>query len=489
VGSKRGNELKPFLTAFIFYLLYARDIALAMSHEPPSRRPAAVVILAAGKGTRMRSALPKVLHPIGNAPMLHHAMAAASALAPERLVVVAGHGADKVGAAARAAAPDAAIALQDRQLGTGHAVLAARAALDGFDGDLFVLFGDTPFISAGTLQAMQGALTDADIAALGFEAADPGRYGRLVTAADGTLEAIVEAKDATPAQLQITLCNSGVMAGDCATMLALLDRVGNDNAQGEYYLTDVIGLARADGLTCRTVLCQEAETLGINDRVQLAAAEQIFQTRARRAAMLGGATLLAPETVFFSMDTSLGQDVVVHPNVVFGPGVTVADDVEIRAFSHLEGARVASGAVVGPFARLRPGTDLAPNTRIGNFVEIKNAVIAEGAKVNHLSYIGDAALGADVNIGAGTITCNYDGFQKHRTIVEDGAFVGVNTALVAPVTVGANAYVGTGTVVTKDVPADALAIARAPQDNRLGTGKRLREKLAAAKAAGTKAAE
>ncbi|HET7409994.1 MAG TPA: bifunctional UDP-N-acetylglucosamine diphosphorylase/glucosamine-1-phosphate N-acetyltransferase GlmU, partial [Paracoccaceae bacterium] len=358
---------------------------------------------------------------------------------------------------------------------------AAREALHGFQGDLFVLFGDTPFLRPETLDAIRTARDAADIVVLGFEATEPGRYGRLVTAPDGTLEAIVEAKDATPRQLAVRACNSGVMAGDCATLLRLLESVGNANAQGEYYLTDVVALARAEGLTSRVVLCDEAETLGINDRVQLAEAEAIFQARARREAMLAGATLVAPGTVFFSLDTRLGQDVVVHPNVVFGPGVTVADGAEIRSFCHLEGAEVGPGVQVGPFARLRPGTRLAAGSRIGNFVEVKNARVGQGAKVNHLSYIGDASLGAKVNIGAGTITCNYDGFAKHRTEIADGAFIGVNTALVAPITVGAGAYVGTGTVLTRDVPADALAIARAPQENRLGFASRLREKFMARK--------
>jgi bifunctional UDP-N-acetylglucosamine pyrophosphorylase / glucosamine-1-phosphate N-acetyltransferase len=440
-------------------------------------RDAAVVILAAGKGTRMKSDLPKVLHPIGNAPMLHHAMRAARSLGPARTVIVVGHGGEAVGRVARALEPEAAVAVQEQQLGTGHAVLAARDALHGFDGDLFVLFADTPFVRPETLNAMQAARAVTDIVVLGFEARDPGRYGRLVQDAEGSLEALVEAKDASPSQLAIRTCNSGLMAGDCATMLRLLARVGNGNAQGEYYLTDVVALARAEGLAARVVLCDEAETLGINDRVQLAEAEALFQADARRRAMLEGATLIAPETVWFSLCTRLGRDVTVHPNVVFGPGVSVADGAEIRAFCHLEGAEVGPGAAVGPFARLRPGARLAPEAHIGNFVEIKNAEIGQGAKVNHLSYIGDASLGPRVNIGAGTITCNYDGFSKHRTEIGAGAFIGVNTALVAPVGVGDDAYVATGTVVTRDVPADALAIARTPQQNREGVASRLREKL------------
>ena len=479
--------MKPFLSVAVFFLFRCLGISPGMEASDRRSRPSAVVILAAGMGTRMRSALPKVLHQIGNAPMLHHAMRAAEALVPERVVVVVGHGAEAVGEAARALDPEVRIAVQEEQLGTGHAVLAARDALDGFDGDLYVLFGDTPFIEAETLEAMRAARSGADIVALGFEAADPGRYGRMILGPDNTLEAIVEAKDASPEGLAIRTCNSGVMAGDSATMLRLLGQLGTDNAQGEYYLTDVIGLAHAERLICRAVLCDEAETLGINDRVQLAQAEAIFQERARRTAMLGGATLVAPETVFFSLDTRLGQDVTVQPNVIFGPGVSVGDGTEIRAFSHLEGASVGPATQVGPFARLRPGADLAAGARVGNFVEIKNAAIGEGAKVNHLSYIGDATLGEQVNIGAGTITCNYDGFAKHRTEIEAGAFIGVNTALIAPVTVGAGAYVGTGTVLTKDVPADALSLSRVAQVNRDGVAPRLREKLRTAAARAKKA--
>lgn len=429
----------------------------------------------------MRSRMPKVLHRIGNAPMLHHAMRAAKALSPARMVVVVGHGGEEVGDAARAANPETLVTRQERQLGTGHAVLAAGEALAGFEGDLFVLFGDTPFLKPETLARMQAAREQADIVALGFRSADPGHYGRLVTAPDGALEAIVEARDASPEELAIRECNSGVMAGDAALMMELLAEVGDSNAQGEYYLTDIVALARQRGRTARAVLCDEAETLGINDRAELARAEAIFQAEARKAAMLAGATLIAPETVFFSLDTRLGQDVIVHPNVVFGPGVTIANGAEVLPFCHLEGAEIGEGARIGPFARLRPGTRLADATRIGNFVEVKNATLGAGAKVNHLSYIGDASLGKSVNIGAGTITCNYDGFAKHHTEIADGAFIGVNTALIAPVTVGAGAYIGTGTVVTEDVPADALAIARVKQENRAGFATRLREKFKARK--------
>ncbi len=441
-------------------------------------RAVAVVILAAGKGTRMRSDLPKALHPIAGAPMLHHAMRAALSLAPARLAVVVGHGGSAVAQAARALAPDAAICEQSQQLGTGHAVRCAADALAGFAGDVVVLFADTPFISAETLARMQAArAAGADIVALGFEAAEPGGYGRMVTGPDATLEAIVEARDASEAERAIRTCNSGLIAADAATLLRLLAGLGRDNAKGEYYLTDIVALARAEGLTARVVRCDEAETLGINDRVDLAAAEAAFQARARRTAMLAGATMVAPETVFLSWDTAIGRDVTIGPNVVLGPGVEIADGAEIHAFSHLEGCRVGPGARVGPFARLRPGAELADGARVGNFVEVKNAVIGAGAKANHLTYVGDAEVGPGANLGAGTITCNYDGFAKHRTEIGPGAFVGVNTALVAPVSIGENAYVGTGTVVTRDVPAEALAIARTQQTNREGYAPRLRARL------------
>lgn len=442
----------------------------------------AVVILAAGKGTRMKSDLPKVLHPIGQAPMLHHAMRAAEALEPKVMAVVVGHGADVVEAAAKRRNPDALTALQAEQMGTGHAVLAAREALAGFEGDLFVLFGDTPFLRPETLVSMQTARSGADIVALGFEAADPGRYGRFVLEDGDSLQAIVEAKDATPEQLAITICNSGLMAGDCETMLSLLDRVRNDNAQGEYYLTDVIALARTNGLTCRAVLCDEAETLGINDRVQLAEAEGIFQREMRVSAMREGATLTAPETVFFSMDTKLGQDVLVHPNVVFGPGVTVGNHCEIKSFTHVEHSVLADDVKIGPFARMRGGNDLSSGVRVGNFVELKNATLGESVKAGHLSYLGDTELGAKTNVGAGTITCNFDGFSKHRTTVGKEVFLGVQTALIAPIHVGDGAFVGTGTVLTEDVPADALALSRTPQKNRENIAPRLRETLESRKA-------
>ncbi|MEO0820849.1 MAG: bifunctional UDP-N-acetylglucosamine diphosphorylase/glucosamine-1-phosphate N-acetyltransferase GlmU [Pseudomonadota bacterium] len=446
-------------------------------------RPLAVVVLAAGQGKRMRSARPKVLHEIAGAPMLAHVLRTAAALGPARMAVVVGHGAEAVGTAAEAVAPGIAVCLQAERRGTGHAARMAAPALEGFEGDLLVLYGDTPLIGAETLARLRAA--EGAVRVLGFEAADPGRYGRLVLGADGTLQQIVEAKDASADELAITLCNSGVMAGDAATMLRLLGDLRDDNAQGEFYLTDLVGLARAEGLTAAAVLCDEAETLGVNDRVQLAAAEAAFQARARRDAMLAGATLTAPETVFLAWDTELAEDVTVGPHVVFGPGVRVAEGAEIRAFCHLERAAVGPGAIVGPYARLRPGAEIGAGAHIGNFVEIKNAVIEPGAKANHLSYVGDAHVGAGSNLGAGTITCNYDGFDKHRTEIGPGAFIGVNTALIAPVSVGADAYVATGTVLTGDVPEGALAIARTEQVNKSGAAGRLRAKLKARKAAKT----
>lgn len=443
----------------------------------------ALIILAAGMGTRMNSDQPKVLHQIAGAPMLVHAMKSGAALAPERTVIVAGHGADAVEKAANAFDPDVTMALQSEQLGTGHAVAQARPALDGFDGDAIVLYGDTPFIRPETLAAMEAARLTHDIVVLGFEAAHPGRYGRLIMAAD-QLDRIVEFKDATEEERAVTLCNSGVIAAKSALMFDLIDAVGNDNAAGEYYLTDIIGIARSRGLSATVVQCDEAETLGINSRAELAEAERHFQAHARAEAQADGVTLTTPETVFFAHDTVIGRDTVIEPNVVFGPGVTVESGATIRAFSHLEGCHVSRGAVVGPYARLRPGAELAEDVKIGNFVEVKNAQIAEGAKVNHLSYIGDAEIGARSNIGAGTITCNYDGVFKHKTTIGPDAFIGSNTMLVAPVTVGAEAMTGSGSVITRDVPAGDLALARARQENKPGLAVKLFTKLRALKAKG-----
>ncbi|WP_170450677.1 bifunctional UDP-N-acetylglucosamine diphosphorylase/glucosamine-1-phosphate N-acetyltransferase GlmU [Ruegeria arenilitoris] len=441
----------------------------------------ALVILAAGKGTRMNSDIPKVLHPIAQVPMLVHAMRAGSVLAPERTAIVTGHGAEAVAKVAQAEDEDARIVVQDQQLGTAHAVAQARAALDGFTGDVVVLYGDTPFLQPDTLERMIAARADNDLVILGFEAADPARYGRLVMNGDA-LERIVEFKDASDEERAITFCNSGLLACDAGTLFDLIDAVGNDNASGEYYLTDVVEIARDRGLKVTAVSCDEAQTLGVNSRADLAAADAVFQARARAELLDLGVTLMAPETVYLAADTVIGRDTVIEPNVVFGPGVTVESDATIRAFSHLEGCHVSRGAVVGPYARLRPGAELAENTRIGNFVEIKNAEIAEGAKVNHLSYVGDASVGAGTNIGAGTITCNYDGVMKHRTVIGENVFVGSNTMLVAPVTVGSGAMTATGTIVTRDVEPDALAVGRAKQENKPGYARKLFEMLKAKKA-------
>ena len=441
-----------------------------------------LVILAAGQGSRMQSDLPKVLHKLAFVPLVVHAMRAGAALDPARVVVVVGHGGDAVARVVAEENPDAVIVRQDEQLGTGHAVAQARAALADMGGDVIVLFGDTPFLSPETLAAMQDARAQADIVVLGFDAADPGRYGRLVTA-EGALEKIVEFKDATDEERAITLCNSGVMCADAAVMMDLVGRLGNANAAGEYYLTDIVALGRSQGLRAHVVTCDEAETLGINTRAELARAEALFQSRARAQALDNGVTLTAPDTVIFAQDTLLGRDAVIEPYVVFGPGVSVESGATIRAFSHLEGCHVGAGAVVGPYARLRPGAELGDDVRVGNFVEIKNARLDEGAKVNHLTYVGDAEVGARANIGAGTVTCNYDGVFKHRTVIGPDAFVGSSTMLVAPVRVGARAMTASGSVITTDVPDDALALGRAAQVNKPGLASRLMDRLRAQKAA------
>jgi bifunctional UDP-N-acetylglucosamine pyrophosphorylase/glucosamine-1-phosphate N-acetyltransferase len=436
----------------------------------------ALIILGAGMGTRMNSDLPKVLHPIGGAPMIVHAMRAGGGLAPEKTVIVAGHGAEAVSQAALDYDPDAQTVLQTEQLGTAHAVGCARDALAGFKGDAVVLYGDTPFISVNTLESMGAARASHDIVVLGFEAADPGRYGRLIT--DGNaLTRIVEFKDSTDEERAVTLCNSGVIMARADALFDLIDAVGNDNAAGEYYLTDIVEIGRAMGMTATVVTCDEAETLGINSRSELVAAEATFQARARTEALDDGVTLLAPDTVYFAYDTVLGRDAVVEQNVIFGPDVTVESGARIRAFSHLEGCHVSRGAIVGPYARLRQGAELQENVHVGNFVEIKNAVLAEGAKANHLTYIGDADIGERTNIGAGTITCNYDGVFKHRTTIGADAFIGSNTMLIAPVTVGHEAMTASGTVVSKNVPDGALAVGRARQENKAGFAVRMFKKL------------
>jgi bifunctional UDP-N-acetylglucosamine pyrophosphorylase/glucosamine-1-phosphate N-acetyltransferase len=411
----------------------------------------------------MKSDLHKVLHPIAGRPMLEHLLASAAELSPQRQVVVAGHGREQL---ERALAGRATIALQEPQLGTGHAVLQAKAALADFDGDVLILYGDVPFVRAETMQAMLERLhgpEEPPIVVLGFEPDDTLQYGRVI--ADGDrIRAMVEHKDATPDQRQVRLCNSGLMAVRSADLFALLERVGNDNSQGEYYLTDIVNIANQDGRFCAVVTTDDAdEVAGINARGELAQAEARWQTRRREQAMADGATLIAPETVWFSWDTKLGRDVTVEPNVVFGPGVTVADGVVINAFSHLEGATLESGVSIGPYARLRPGAVLKANSRVGNFVEMKNAVLGEGAKANHLTYLGDADVGAGANIGAGTITCNYDGYFKHRTVIGARAFIGSNSCLIAPVRIGADAIVGAGSAVSRDVGDGELRLVRAEQ--------------------------
>lgn len=443
-----------------------------------------VIVLAAGLGTRMKSKRPKVMHPVAGRPMLGHVLAAVDTLTPSTVTAVVGPEMAEDQDVRDTIAPHALAVQQDR-LGTAHAVLAARDALSGIEGDVLVVFGDTPLITPETLSRMVAARRDsgAGVVVLGFEPEDAGAYGRLIVGAGGDLQAIVEAKDATPEQLDVRLCNSGVMVLDAGQALGWLDRIGNDNAKGEYYLTDVVALARTDGRGAMSVTGDPDEVLGVNSRAELAVAEAIVQTRLRGDALAGGATLTDPASVYFSFDTRLGRDVTIGPNVVFGPGVTVDDDVEIRAFSHIEGARIASGAVVGPFARLRPGADLGADVRIGNFVEVKNAALGQGAKVNHLSYVGDSEVGAKANIGAGTITCNYDGFFKSKTIIGAGAFIGSNTALVAPVTVGAGAIIGAGSAISKNVPADALSVTRAPQRDLKDWAARFNTQRAAEKAA------
>ena len=442
----------------------------------------AVVVLAAGQGTRMKSDLPKVLHPVGGRPMIGHLLDTVAKLEPDRVVVVIGPGMDSVAAAV---APHMTV-VQTERLGTGHAVGRARAALAEFDGDVLVLYGDSPLITADTLRRLLDVRRVAPhpaVAVLGFFPTSGGEYGRLVIGKEG-LEKIVEHRDATPEQrATLTLCNSGVMAIDGRRLFGFVDRLRNDNAKGEFYLTDIVGLARADGLPCGWVDGEEEELLGVNSRAEQALAEAVAQRRMRDAAMDGGATLIDPASVWFSYDTRVGRDVTIGPNVVFGPGVVVGDGVTINGFCHMTGAVLEDGAVVGPFARLRPGAVIGPNAHIGNFVEVKKATVEAGAKVNHLSYVGDARIGAGANVGAGTITCNYDGFRKSFTDVGAGAFIGSNSSLVAPVRVGEGAVIGAGSVITKEVAPGALAVARGAQMELAGWADRFRARRQAEKAA------
>lgn len=454
--------------------------------EMQSGRSCLAIILAAGEGTRMKSRHPKVLHKLAGRSLLGHALGAVAKAGATSIVVVIGPDREDVAAEVAAVLPSAGIAIQLERRGTAHAVLAAREALAAGHDDVLVAFADTPLIRPETFAALRGALADgAAVAALGFEARDPAGYGRFVIT-DGALDAIVEHKDASAAQREITLCNAGLMALDGGHAVSLLEAIGNDNAQREFYLPDAVAVARSRGLRAVALKAPESEVQGVNDRAQLAGAEAEFQRRKRNEAMAEGATLIAPETVFFAFDTQIGRDVVVEPHVFFGPGVTVADEAVIHAFSYLEGASVGQAAMVGPFGRLRPGAKLGAKAKIGNFVEIKASDIGEGAKVSHLTYIGDASVGPQANIGAGTITCNYDGFFKYKTTIGAGAFIGSNSSLVAPVTIGEGAFVGAGSVVTRDVPADGLGVARAQQVGRAGWAKSFRETSQARKKAAQK---
>ncbi|WP_230532650.1 bifunctional UDP-N-acetylglucosamine diphosphorylase/glucosamine-1-phosphate N-acetyltransferase GlmU [Microvirga roseola] len=446
-----------------------------------SSRTCLAIVLAAGEGTRMKSDRPKVLHQVAGRSMLGHVLAAVTAAGASNVAVVIGSDREDVANETQKTLAGARIFVQRERLGTAHAVLSAREALEQGADDVIVAFADTPLVTAETFARLRAPLSEgAAVVALGFEAENPTGYGRFITEGDRIL-AIREHKDASETERAITLCNGGLMALRGDTARAVLEKIGNANAQGEYYLTDAVAIARELGHPTAFVVVPEEEVHGINDRMQLAAAERMMQDRLRRAAMLSGVTLIAPETVFFSHDTKLGRDVVVEPHVVFGPGVVVEQGVVIHGFSHLEGARIAAGAGIGPFARLRPGAAIGPKAKVGNFVEIKNTDLGARAKVSHLTYLGDASVGAEANIGAGTITCNYDGFNKYRTEIGAGAFVGSNSALVAPVTIGKGAFVGSGSVITENIPDDALGLGRGRQTVKEGWAVGFREQALAAK--------
>ena len=451
--------------------------------SPHARR--AAVILAAGQGTRMKSPLPKVLHKIGGRTMLDRAIDAAFDVGCERVIVVVGNHSLSVRATAEKRVGAENIIVQDPPQGTGHAVNCAREALKDFDGTVIVTYGDSPLMAAKVLEPVLVLAAAADLAVLGFVAEDPGAYGRLVLDGD-RLSEIVEAREASKEQFAIKACNSGVLACDRELLFSLLSDVKNENSKHEYYLTDIVGLARGRGLQPRVTMAMETEVLGANSQAELAVIERVWQDGARKAFMENGVHMPAPETVFFSYDTQIEPGVTIEPNVVFAEGVTVASGAVIRAFSHLEGAKVGPGALIGPYARLRPGADIGKDAHIGNFVEVKNVTIGEGAKANHLSYLGDGSVGAGSNIGAGTIFCNYDGYFKYRTVVGERAFIGSNTALVAPVTVGDGAMTASGSVITRDVPADALAFGRAQQTDKPGWAKAFRDTKSAEKAASKK---
>ena len=439
-------------------------------------RTCQVVVLAAGDGKRMNSSCPKVTHELAGLPLIGHVLRAAGLAGADRIAVVVPPSTDDVARLVERHDPPAETFVQTERLGTAHAVLAARGALESAPDDVLVLYGDTPLIGVDTLNRMREALADgAALVVLGFHASDPTGYGRLIME-NGTLRVIREEKDASPPERRVKLCNGGVMGFRGLEILSLLDRIESDNASRECYLTDAVRIANNDGLTSVVVEAEESEVRGVNTRAELAAIEQIWQERRRNLAMEKGATLVAPDTVHFAHDTVVGRDVVIEPNVMFGPGTVVEDGATLRAYSYIEGARVGPGAVVGPFARLRPGAAIGEGAKIGNFCEVKNAEIGAGAKVNHLGYIGDATIGAAANIGAGTITCNYDGRSKHRTEIGAGSFIGSNSALVAPVTIGDKAYIASGSVITEDVEAGALAVARGRQVNKAGWVTRFRSR-------------
>jgi bifunctional UDP-N-acetylglucosamine pyrophosphorylase / glucosamine-1-phosphate N-acetyltransferase len=438
----------------------------------------AVVILAAGQGTRMRSDTHKVLHPIACKPLLLHLLDSVDRLGAEKRVVVVGKGRDQVEVALKGR--DVAIAHQAEQKGTAHAVSQAKDALAEYDGAVLILYGDTPFVEADTLKRMLDRLDGEGgpgVVVLASTPDDPLKYGRIILGEGDRIAKMVEYKDATEAERAVRLCNSGMMAVRAKDLFRWLDKVGNDNAAGEYYLPDVVNIAAAEGRDAVVIEGDPYETAGVNSRAELAHLELDWQRRRREQALQDGATLIDPESVWFAADTRLGRDVTVEPHVVFGPGVEIADGATIKAFSHIEGATIATKAVIGPFARLRPGAKIGEKAKVGNFVEVKKSSLGPGAKANHLSYIGDAEIGADANIGAGTITCNYDGFGKYGTVIGEGAFIGSNTALVAPVSVGAGAIVGAGSVITKDVEADSLAVERSEQKGIAGWARRFRERM------------
>jgi bifunctional UDP-N-acetylglucosamine pyrophosphorylase/glucosamine-1-phosphate N-acetyltransferase len=445
-------------------------------------KPFAAIILAAGKGTRMKSDVHKVLHPIAGRAMLDHLMGVLEGLGPARKIVVVGSGREQVQGLVDARGGE--IVVQEQQLGTAHAVRQAEGPLADFAGDVVILYGDTPLIEAETMAHMLERLHAPDspaVVVVGFRPKDPAQYGRILASGDGTIEKMVEYKDATPEERAVNLCNSGLLAASASDLFALLARVDNTNAAGEYYLPDVVMFAARDGRHSAVIEAEPWEMAGVNSRAELALVEAEWQRRRRLRAMADGVTLVAPDTVWFAHDTEMGRDCVIEPNVVFGPGVTIGERVCIRAFSHIEGATIADDAQIGPYARLRPGADIGERARVGNFVEVKKARLGPGAKANHLTYLGDAEVGANANIGAGTITCNYDGFFKYSTKIGEGAFIGSNTALVAPVTIGAGALVGAGSVITRDVAADAVAVARGQQVEKPGRAASFRKAMQAKK--------